>query len=114
MVDLKQLNHIYYLYGTILSESGDLITGLEILQKSLELSNEIKDIIKISKILNNIAWTYKLQGKLDLALEYTKRSIDLTKKYKNQRSIRIQLGNLGVMNWIRTMIFFQTLRVSLD
>ncbi|MHA1719535.1 MAG: hypothetical protein ACTSWX_05005 [Promethearchaeota archaeon] len=97
--DKHLLGQIYYLHGTIVSESGDLIKGLEILDNSLEILKKFKDKYLISKILNNIGWTYKLQGKLDLAIKNIKLSIDLTKECKMKRGIRIELGNLGVLNW---------------
>ncbi|MHA1719534.1 MAG: tetratricopeptide repeat protein [Promethearchaeota archaeon] len=97
--DLKEIGMSYFLYGTIQCELGDFINGLKNLDHSLKILKKNRDLITYSKVLNNIGWTYKLQGKLDIALKFLKESIDIQKKLLIKQTIRIQLANIGIISW---------------
>ncbi|MHA1678838.1 MAG: tetratricopeptide repeat protein [Promethearchaeota archaeon] len=97
--DTKEIGKSYSLLGTFLCESGDLINGQKILNQSLKILKKNGDLITYSTVLNNIGWTYKIQGKFDLALKFLKESVDLQKKLSTKQTIRVQLANIGVISW---------------
>ncbi len=95
----KEIGRSLFLAGTYQSEMGALGKGINIMNESLKILKKEEDLITASYVLNNIGWTYKIQGKLDLALKYLKESIEIKKRIATKKSIRIQLANIGVINW---------------
>ena len=54
---------------------GDLYRGLDYLQRSSRIYDEIGEVLGLALTFNNIAWIYKMKGELELAIEFCHKSL---------------------------------------
>jgi len=92
--NLKKKSYILSRIG-LMFKNNDVDKSKEYLQKSLDISTEIKDSIGIARDLNNIALIYQRQKIFDTAQVYYRQAILINKKIKNWNYYATNLFNLA-------------------
>lgn len=82
--------------GDVYSDRQENITGLDYYKQSLQIQeNIVKDKHAIAGILNNIAFIWNYQGKVDSALLFWERSLQLREEIGDKKGVANSLTNIG-------------------
>ncbi|MCG8331267.1 MAG: tetratricopeptide repeat protein [Chitinophagales bacterium] len=90
----KQLGS-YNSLGILNKEFGQFDIALELLEKGMDLTLEVKDSSHIIGNLINIAAIFEAQGSLLKSLEYNLWALELIHRYQNPRHEAVCQNNLG-------------------
>ncbi len=81
--------------GSIYNSQGDYLKAIELYQKSLEISRELKDTKNEAINLNNLSAIYSNQGNYSLALPLAEQAVALSIEQKNPTGEMIYRSNLA-------------------
>ncbi len=114
----KKESYILSRIGLMFSDN-DNKKSREYLQKSLEISTEIKDSIGIARELNNIGLNYKYRNNLDSARYYLTKALLINEKIQNWDYYQKNLANLAHIeksekNFSKSERLYQQLMLVLD
>lgn len=74
--------------GVIYGDQGEYLKSIELYQKALEISRELKDTKSEALNLNNLASTYSNQGSYSLAFPLAEQAVAMSVEQKNQTNDR--------------------------
>jgi tetratricopeptide (TPR) repeat protein len=75
--DARARCQAWNLLGMLATEDGDTVGGLQHLQRSRELANELGDDDLVIAALNNLALTHRARGELQRSTELTRAALEL-------------------------------------
>lgn len=90
--DLKA--NAYYVYGTMLNESGAYFDALNYLDSGLILKTKISDSVGMAACHSFIGLVYSNLGNYNKALDHLQASIQIREKYKDKRGLANSYLNL--------------------
>ncbi|MBT8274198.1 MAG: tetratricopeptide repeat protein, partial [Bacteroidia bacterium] len=91
---------------------GDYSNALNYYQRSIALSEQIPDHIRIGRSLTNIGLVYTFQGDNLRALDYYQRSLKIHEELSDKRGIAKNFGNIGIIyrkqgNYQRALDYYE-------
>lgn len=86
---------IYNLRGVVYSIFRDYLRAAESFKRALAYCDESADFQSVGDIYNNLSLIYEDIERLDLAIEYIKKSVDYNKQCNNRKGLLISLCNLA-------------------
>lgn len=91
----------FALKGRLYTENGDLEKAMNNYLNSLALFEKSENKIEIYFQLNNIAWIYRVQGKLDQAFDYFQRQLKLCIEIGEPKYIGWSTWSLGKISFYK-------------
>lgn len=92
---LKHLSIAYNNASYLAEEHGEVKQMLDYRQKSLKISEDLKDEEGIASSLNHLAIIHEHDGDIEKALEFFNKSIAIRKKIKDQKGLATSYCNIG-------------------
>jgi CHAT domain-containing protein/tetratricopeptide (TPR) repeat protein len=83
--------------GVIYGDQGEYLKSIELYQKALEISRELKDTKSEALNLNNLASTYSNQGSYSLAFPLAEQAVAMSVEQKNQTNEVTYRSNLAAI-----------------
>jgi tetratricopeptide (TPR) repeat protein len=79
----RTMAQAYYLEGAVLHRIGDLPRSVELCQESLNIYQEISDVVGEARAYNNLSNAYADLGEWDKALEALEKSLEINQRIGN-------------------------------
>lgn len=87
--------------GLVQSYQGDYDTALDYLQRSLTISEKLKNPVEIARTLANISRLHRERGAYGSALDYIQKSLPLAEAGGNQELMAYTLTILGTIHYLQ-------------
>ncbi|GAG31489.1 unnamed protein product, partial [marine sediment metagenome] len=79
----RSMAQAYYLEGAVLHRIGDLLRSVDLCQQSLDIYQEIGDVVGEARAYNNLSNAYADLGEWDKALEALQKSLEINQRIGN-------------------------------
>ena len=96
-ISLEELATAYRWSGVAATALGDYDTALDQLQQAEILCHQVQNKDRLSRVWESMAFIYFLQKKLELALTYTQKSLELSREFSTVANVASSLSNIALV-----------------